>query len=1733
MIAPPGIEIHAQIYSSANSVVYRGIRTSDHAPTILKALKEDYPTASELIRYKQEYEITRSLDLEGVIQVYDQITYERSLVMLLEDFGGESLEKLQQQTPEWYFPMPLAKFLYLAIQLTKILGSIHAANIIHKDINPSNIVLNPATGIIKIIDFGIATRFSHTTPDFKNPNVLEGTLAYISPEQTGRMNRMLDYRTDFYSLGATFYELLTGQVPFLADDVLTLVHCHVAKQPMPPHEMNPEVPVIISNIILKLMAKNAEERYQSAIGIQSDLEACLTQLENTHYIAAFQLGTQDVCHRFQTSQKLYGREAERASLLATFERMASENLNLTPSLQRELILVSGYSGIGKSALVQEVYKPITQREGHFIAGKFNQFGRNSPYSAIAYAFRCLILQLLGEPEAVLHQWREKILLAVGVNGQVVIDVIPEVEWVIGVQPSVPEVGSTEAQNRFNLVFQKFICVFCAPEHPLVIFLDDLQWVDSATLKLIETIVTDVELHSLLLIGAYRDNEVDIAHPLILLLRELQNKSVIINHVNLAPLQLEDTCQLIAETLRTDVSLVAELANLVQEKTLGNPFFVDQFLKTLYTENLIWFDMEHRSWSWDFAQIAAQNFTDNVVQWMIAKLKRLPKSTQQILQLAACIGANFSLITLTILCDKSAAELSSDLTTAVQAGVILPISELDEQLLIQDYKFLHDQVQQAAYALVDENQKQAVHLQIGRGLWQETTSETLEDQVFTIADHLNQGIDAVTEQAERDAIAQLNLQAGQKAKAAIAYSAAKTYLTTGRVWLAASSWQTNYELTLALYSETAEIVYLCGEFEHVEHFAAIVLQEAKTILDTVKVYEVKIQVSIAQGQPLIAVNTALQFLQQLGIHFPGQPNQSDIQLELDTITSRLSETSILNLIHLPEMTEPDKLAAMRVLSGITSVAYIAAPDLMPLFASKQVNLSIQYGNAFASPVAYATFGLILCGMVKDIESGYQFGQLALRFLSHPDTHSLKAKILMIVYGFIIHWKEHNREILKPLLEGYQSGLETGDLEHAAYCAYAYCAQSYRTAKQLVEVERDAATYSEAIRQIKQKTVLTWIQVIQQTVLNLMKSSVNPTRLIGEVYNEENRLPQQAAANDGSGIFYVYFNKLFLCYLFSEYAQAVENSAMAERYLIHITATPFEPLYYFYSSLARLATYPGSSAQTQEEILKKVAVSQEQMKQWADYAPMNHLHKYYLVQAEIARVVGQLLEAEEFYEQAIQGSKDNSYLQEEALAYELAAKFYLNLGREKFAQTYMKEAHYCYDRWGAKAKVKDLENRYPQLLHFSQIRRSNLTTIVGTTSRPVTAIDLAAVMKAAQALSEVIHLDQLIATLMQVVLENAGAERGSLILLEGRQQVVVAQSHSSGQCNLEKTAVVDYENIPISIIHSVERTQEVLVLDDAVNEPSFGADPYIQTHQPRSLLCLPILKQSQLIGILYLENNLSAGIFTSDRLEVLKLLIAQAAISLENARLYERLEDYAETLELNVEQRTQALQQTQVELVQALKQERSLKQRIEEIAAIEERNRIAREIHDSLGHYLTALNVQLQAAASLLLTDPTQAQSFLAQAQWLGATAMQEVRQSVKTLRSDEHNEPSLEAAIAALAEGFQQVTGVAPAMHIHLTVAISPSVSKTLSRVVQEGLTNISKYAKATQVEIRLMTTSDRIYLEVEDNGIGFCVEQATDGFGLKGMQERITAVNGALDLITEPGKGCRLKVEIPLAEVLP
>ena len=1465
-------QIRAQIYESANSEVYRAFRESDREPVILKVLKQDYPTPSELTRYKQEYELTRSLNLEGIIKVYSLEKYQNTLVIILEDFGGESLKKLSKNTQ-----FSLKEFIPIAIKIAMVLGEIHNANVIHKDINSGNIVFNPETQQLKIIDFGISSKLSRENPILKNPNVLEGTLAYISPEQTGRMNRSLDYRTDFYSLGVTFYELLTGKLPFTTQDDLELVHCHLAKKPLLPSQINPSIPPIISAIVMKLMAKNAEDRYQSAWGLKADLETCLNQLETKVKIEKFPLGSQDISDKFQIPQKLYGREAEIKALIEGLER---------GTLQSELMLVAGYSGIGKSALVQEIYKPITEKRGYFTSGKFDQFQRNTPYSAVADAFKGLVKQLLTETEAELKQWRAKISKAVGVNGRVIIDLIPEVELIIGKQAPVPELGPNEYQNRFNLVFSQFLKVFCQREHPLVIFLDDLQWADLATLKLIELIMTDAELQYLFVIGAYRDNEVNPSHSFIITLEYLRSQGVIINEIALQPLTLDNISQLIAETFQTDTESVVDLATTILNKTGGNPFFVNEFLTNLYSENLVYFDVGSQSWHWNIEEIEGQNITDNVVDLTVGNLKKMPESQQQVLSMAACVGAEFNLNTLEIICEKSAAETFKDLEAAVQSGFIIAISELDHRLLIENYKFRHDSIQQAAYSLIDETEKKQIHLKIGRLLLENSNSPNLGERIFEIIDHLNQGIELVTNLRERKEIARLNLIAAQKAKAATAYYAAAKYLKIGRELLIEKSWRIEYTLRMALYVEAIEVAFINGEFEEQEELSKVVMEKGRSLLEKIEVYEFQILAYQSNNQPLQAIETALEVLKLLDVTFPESPTYSDIKVAWGEIKSKLKNERVLELIDMSPMTYPYKLAIMRILSRIISTAFQAAPLLLPLIICKMVDLSLEYGNAEESTYAYSMYGAITIGIFLNIDLGYKFGELALNLVSKMNAKSFKAKTIFGVNLFIKPWKEAIAATFQPLLSAYQIGLETGDTEYAAMSPYIYCSHKYLSGQELGKLKEELLIYRKVIAQLKQKTYLNHHSIYCQVVSNLTVENKNPSLLLGKIYDESQMLPLHLQGKDRNALGIFYINKTILCYLFENYTEALKNASKSQKYLRSLSGFFLVATFYFYESLAHLATDACHK-------LSLVDKNQEKMKMWAENASCNCQHKYDLVAAETARVLGQNWEAIKLYDRAIKGAKENGYLQEEALAYELAAKFYWTEGMDKFAETYIKEAHYAYTRWGATAKVKRLEAKYPLLLNLTPTNKavpSTTTTRISTGNSDI-SLDMATVIKANQAISGEIVLDKLLVSLMKIVIENAGAEIGYLILAN-RERLVV---ELSGVIDSEQVGIwksVPLENcdcISQAVVNYVARTKESVVLNDAAKEGNFTNDAYIKEHKPKSVLCVPFINQGRLVSIVYLENNLTTGAFTAERVKILNLLSSQAAISIENAKLYAKVRD----------------------------------------------------------------------------------------------------------------------------------------------------------------------------------------------------------------------------------------------------
>ncbi len=1543
MITLKNYHLDETLYQSTRTLVYRGRRNQDHnnislrhpQPVIIKILRNPNPTFDELVQFRNQYIITRHLQHPAIVQPLALERYGNGYALIMPDEGLIALSDYWRLSAG-----NLQDFLLIAIQLADPLNYLSQQRIIHKDIKPANILINPETKQIKLIDFSISSLLPKEQQQLINQNINTGTLAYIAPEQTGRMNRGIDYRTDFYSLGISFYELLTGELPFQSNDPMELVHCHIAKTPVFPDTQH-LTPNTLKKIVLKLMAKNAEDRYQSALGLKYDLEQCLQQLESNGEIGLFELAIRDICDRFIIPEKLYGRESEVQALLDAFERVAippQSSLNQGGRGGAEMMLVAGYSGVGKTAVINEVHKPIVRQRGYFIKGKFDQFNRNIPFSAFLQAFRDLMGQLLGESDESLANWKAKILGYLGENGQVIIDVIPELENIIGKQPAVTELSGSAALNRFNLLFNKFVGVFTTQEHPLVLFLDDLQWADSTSLNLLKLLLEELETGCLLILGAYRDNEVFPAHPLMLTLTELETNKAAISTITLQPLDLNHINQLVADTLICRENIAQPLSELIYQKTKGNPFFTTQFLTGLYENKLIQFNHKLGYWECDLVQVIDAALTDDVVQFMARRLQKLPKATQNILKLAACIGNQFDLETLAIVCQQPQEQIAVDIWQALQFGLILPIHdtykffqgdllETKNQQVIVRYRFLHDRVQQAADSLIPLEEKQATHLRMGRLLLESLSPAEQNTNIFTIVNHWNKAIELIQETAERNQLIQLNFSAGKKAKNSAAYEATLKYFQIALSLLNTDSWQTDYSLTLQLHEANAEAAYLTGNFQFMETMIDRVILSAKSILDRVKVYQVKIQARMAQGQQLLAIDTGVQFLLELDIFVPESPQQKDLQAEIIEIAQIMQDKIIADLGNLPLMEDINQLAKVNILTNLLAPCFQAKPSLFPWLICQLMQLSIQSGNTPHSAYIYACYGMVCIFALQDFSLAQEYGKLAFQLDLSPQTGDGVAG-RFVAGSCIIHYANHVKDALPLLLSSYQAGLDTGNFQFGGYAIFNRSQYLYLMGDNLWNLKQEMAATSHALTTLKQGNTLAWSQTFEQAVLNLLGESETPWELVGTAYDQTKSIPLQLENNDRTGLHYIYLNQLILCYLFDRIPEAVENAVLAESYLDGVVCFLDEYACNFYSSLAQLASYKDADESVQKSIIENVEANQLVLQHWATSAPMNGQHKYDLVAAELHQVLGEYSEAIKLYDPAIVGAKENEYIHEEALANELAAKFYLNWNKQEVAGIYLREAYYCYARWGAKTKTNQLEEKYPQLLApilNSQIQPLNgktpvwsaTTTITSTSTDTSTALDLDSLIKASQAISEEIELDVLLSKLMQIMLENAGADYGTLVLDDAGGWKIAAQCNVN-QCDLMTLPLEQANNLPRSIIRTTIRTQNCLIINNIQQYQRFRADPYLIEQSPKSLFCTPIVNQAKLIGILYLENKIATDVFTQNRIAILNLLMSQAAISIENARLYRHLEDYSHNLEVKVEQRTQQLQEKNQHLKATLEQ-----------------------------------------------------------------------------------------------------------------------------------------------------------------------------------------------------------------------
>ncbi|WP_437938944.1 AAA family ATPase [Sorangium sp. So ce341] len=1446
----------------SDTLLYRGVREGDVRPVVLKVLRRDHASPRALERLRHEHDVARAIDTTAIVKPYALEMLGDQQALVLEDFGGVSLDRLLEG------PMPLERFFPIAIRLTDALAELHRHGVVHKDIKPQNVLLHPATGEVKITDLGIASRIFRELQHLAHVGLIEGTLAYMAPEQTGRMNRWIDERTDLYSLGVVFYEMLTGALPFRAGDPVAWVYCHIAQKPVPPHALVPSIQPLLSAVVLKLLSKAAEERYQSAAGLRRDLDECFTRWRTSGVIQPFGLGERDLSNRFQVPQRLYGREREVEALLTVFERVVAQG-------RPELVLVSGYSGIGKSSLVAELHRPIVRERGFFLSGKFDQTARDVPYLAFVQALRALVQEILCASEEQVERWRRHLRAALGQNGRVLANMLPELDLLLGPQPPVPELPPAEAQSRLVATLQHFVSACAHKEHPVALFLDDLQWADAGSLLLLERLATYTGSEHLLLIGAYRDNEVGPAHPLRLTLAEARKRGAAVSELVLEPLSAAHVGALVAEAVHAPEGQVEPLSRLVYEKTGGNPFFVLQFLIALHQEGLIAFDAEEGRWRWDIAAIRDKGFTDNVVELMAGKLKRLSLPAREALKLAACLGGSLDLDTLAVIAGRPAEELRAALEEAVREGLLLRRGAA--------YRFLHDRVQQAAYSLIPEGRLAEMHLGVGRLLLRAQRAEERDDALFDVVGHLNRGAALIRSRAEREEVAALNLRAGRKAKAAAAFQSAAVLFAAGLGLLAPDSWETQHELTYGLTFERAHVAYITGGFDEAERLLEELRARARTRSETAAAVELVLAFYLTRGQCARAVEIGLSWLRACDIDLPPHPTGAQLEEETKSVWQALGDRAIEDLIHLPPMTRPEIKLTMGVLQAMATPAFFVNMDLHCLIVLRRVELSLRYGNAESSAHAYTAFARMIGPRCGRYQEAYLFGKLGCDLAERSGLLTTKSVVFHLFGQHVVFWTRHYRETYPYARAGFSAAVESGDLNMACLNCSLAALFPLLSGEPLEEVLHDVEERFGFVRRAGYAFAHGALVSAHAMIQALRGQPVRFSMLDGsdlDVLAFEAQLEEGDLQRVRSVYYSLKAQALFVLGSPSE-AFAAATRVITEYPFTH--ALFAESFYYLALALAALVNEAHEAGPSPlRELPEQLLECERQLGEWARSGPDNFLHKHALVRAEIARLLGHEPEAARLYEQAIASARVGGFVQHEAIACEFAAGFYRARGHATPADSYLRKARAGYLSWGAHAKVEQLDQRYPHLAP----RKPIAPTV--TFAVRAEQFNVLSVVKASQSISGEIKLPRLLETLLRIVVEQAGAEEGCVLLVREDRLRLAAIETPGGAVQLLGAGEAPSAALPQSILNYVRRSHERVLLDDAAARHPFTEDEYFRRKRPKSVLCLPIVRQARLIGLLYLENNLVTGAFTPGRLSVLELLASQSAISLENAMLYAELE-----------------------------------------------------------------------------------------------------------------------------------------------------------------------------------------------------------------------------------------------------
>lgn len=1506
-----GYRLIASRYKGPHTLVYQAIREQDEQPVFLKVFRGDTGSARIASQYKHEYEILSSIDSDEVIKVYDLHRDQLGYTLVLEDCKGQSLTEILRNDI-----LDLKEKLEVAIKIVDGLSIIHRGGIVHKDINPSNIVYNRVSGEVKIIDFGIASMLSKEYAEAKPTQILEGTLPYLAPEQTGRMNRCIDYRTDFYSLGITLYQLFTNSLPFEAKDNLQLIHCHLAVQPVTPMARVPSLPKAISDIVLKLISKAAEDRYQGCWGIKVDLEKCLGLVLNGNSDFEFTIAEEDIPERFQIPQKLYGRKQEINQILEIFSKVSEG--------QKHLLFVSGYSGVGKTSLIKEVYIPLTRERGYFVSGKYDQYNNSTPYSAFMQAFSQLIQQYICQDEDSIWIIKENLLSALGENAQMIVDLIPSLKLLIGEVEPVTENSGGDLKNRFILTFKNLIRVFACGDYPLVIFLDDLQWADIASLELLTILGEDEALKSLLVIGAYRDNEVSLSHPFHSTLLKLKSEQTQLHEIKLAPLTVPNIMQLLEDSLGQNDEDNENLAKLVFEKTEGNPFFVGELLQSLNDQGHLFFDTKVGGWRWDLNAIKDCQLSTNVVDHICNRIENLAPQTRELLGYAACLNNIFDMGFLAQAIARDLAEVAQCFIQACKENLLIPIkdalqlAELDEtelqKTVLRDekiqFKFSHDKIQQAAFSQMDKKERAKFHYKVATIYKAKNNEEVL----FDLVHHFAQCSELLSIEEKKQCL-RLNISAADKAWAAISYQEAYDFISTAQSMLSPNHWQEDLATSLDVYLKKLELMYLLGRFDEMPPYYKLLQSHARDKYDQVRILKIKYFAYSAQQLKIESIESGLEALKLLGVKIPIEPSKGYLLYRLLKLRLKLSRYSIDRLRNLPDLQNEDMRDALNIICLISTNAYWCSKYLLYLMAIEAIEISLAHGNCHQTGFAYSLWGLFMSAMLEDFDKGYEYGKFALELVNRYQGKEHLSIIYVYIHFLVFPWKTSLRDQVPYIYKAHQIGLENGDIEQglSSYAAYIYA--RYFIGINLNILIEDCDNCIRMMRELKKETLIGLVLVIRETVENFIESKSSPSILEGEYFKESSHLEELKNMGDLSAVVGIYGYKLMLAYFFQDLEQVENILENHDKYLAGSKASPRIAIYHCYAALARLEVLEKVSPNTKKLYMKKIKLHIKKLKFYADKCASDKIHRYYIVMAEYSNYINQHYEAIQYFEKAISRAGKCQLVQEQALACERAGVYHLSQEFHGTGAAYIWRAKQNYSTWGSRAKVKQIDSRYGALLtDFSLSNIEHKTPICATHVGPVSehaatvyhtqscskdaerntiqsdleSINLNYAIKSAQILSGEIVKESLLRKVMELVSECAGAKKVKLFLMEEGGLALYA-SISVGEdaiCGLN-TSLDQLQDVPKNLIRMVKTGAQSYLIDDASKDEQFNMDPYFRKNEIRSALGMPIMLADKLVGILYLENADSSGVFTNDKLISLNLIMSQAAISIENSRLYDGL------------------------------------------------------------------------------------------------------------------------------------------------------------------------------------------------------------------------------------------------------